>query len=51
MNLGFSGQIFEEYSNIKFHENLSNGSRFVPRVMTDGHEKAISRFSQFLERA
>jgi hypothetical protein len=35
MNLGFSGQIFEEYSNIKFRENLSSGSRFVPHGRTD----------------
>ena len=41
-------------SNIKFHQNLSNGS-LVPRGRThgrtDGHDKAVSRFSRFCERA
>jgi hypothetical protein len=27
MKLGFSGQIFEKYSHIKFHEIASSGSR------------------------
>jgi len=31
MKLGFSQQIFEKYSNIKFHENASSGSRVVRR--------------------
>ena len=44
-NLEFSRQIFE-YSNIKFHENPSSGSRAVPYGRTDGHDKANSRFSQ-----
>jgi hypothetical protein len=35
MKLEFSRQIFEKYSNIKFHENLSTGSRVVPRGQTD----------------
>jgi hypothetical protein len=30
-----SGQIFENYTNIEFHENLSNGSRVVPCGRTD----------------
>jgi hypothetical protein len=30
VELEFSGQIFEKYSNIKFHENSSSGSRVVP---------------------
>jgi hypothetical protein len=30
MILGFSRQIFEKYSNIRLHENLSSGSRVVP---------------------
>jgi len=34
MKFEFSGQIFGKYSNIKFHENPSSGSRDVPR----GHE-------------
>jgi len=28
--LEFSGQIFEKYSNIKFHENPLSGSRVAP---------------------
>jgi hypothetical protein len=36
----FSRRIFEKYSNIKFHENPSNGIRVVPCERdgrTDGH--------------
>jgi len=51
MKLEFSGQVFEESSNIKFHENPSNGSRVVPCGRTDGHEEANSHFLQFCERA
>ena len=29
MKLEFSQQIFKKYKNIKFHENLSRGSRVV----------------------
>ena len=36
MTLEFSRQIFEKYSNIKFHENPSSGSRVVPCGWTDG---------------
>jgi hypothetical protein len=50
MKLEFSHQIVEEYSNIKFNENPSSGSR-VPYGRTDRPEKASSRFSQFCERA
>jgi len=46
MKLEFSRQFFEKYSNIKFHENPSSGSRVVPCGRTDGHE-AKSRSSQF----
>jgi hypothetical protein len=35
MKLEFSPQFFEEYSNIKFHENTSCGSRVVPCGQTD----------------
>jgi hypothetical protein len=31
----FSGQVFEIYSNIKFHENLSSRNRVVSRGQTD----------------
>jgi hypothetical protein len=44
-------QIFEKYSNIKFHENRFNGSRVVPCGRSDKtgwHDKANSRFSQIL---
>ena len=30
----FSRQVFENYSNIKFHENPSSGFRFVPYGQT-----------------
>jgi hypothetical protein len=30
MELEFSRQIFEKFSNVKFHENPSSGSRVVP---------------------
>jgi len=47
--------IFEKYSNIKFHEHTSSGLRAVPRARTDGHTdrhgEAKSRFSQFDKRA
>jgi len=35
--LEISLHIFEKYSNIKFHEKQSRGSRFVPCAQTDGH--------------
>jgi len=36
MKLEFSQQIFEKYSDIKFHKNPSSGSRVVPCGQTDG---------------
>jgi hypothetical protein len=36
MKVVFSRQVIEKYSNIRFHENLSSGSRVVPRGQTDG---------------
>jgi hypothetical protein len=55
MKLEFSRWIFEKYSNIKFHENPSSGSRAVPCGRKDGetdsYDKNKSRFSQFDERA
>jgi tRNA U38,U39,U40 pseudouridine synthase TruA len=36
MKLEFSRQILGKYSNIKFHENPSSGSRVVPCGRTDG---------------
>jgi hypothetical protein len=55
LELEFSRQIFEKYSDTKLLENPCTGSRVVPcgrkdrRI--DGHDKANSRFSQFCERA
>jgi hypothetical protein len=51
MKLEFSRQIFEKYSNIKFNENPSSGSRAVQFGQTDGHDEANGRFSRFCERA
>ena len=36
MKLGYSLQLNEIYSNIKFHENPSNWNRVVPCEWTDG---------------
>jgi len=36
MEIGFSQQIVEKYSNIKFHENPCSGSPVVPCGLTDG---------------
>jgi hypothetical protein len=36
MKVVFSQRILENYSNIKFHENPSSGSRVVGRGQTDG---------------
>jgi hypothetical protein len=46
MKLEFFWQIFEKYSNIKFHENSSSGSQVVLCGQTDGHDEANSRFLQ-----
>ena len=35
MELDFSREIFEKYSNIKFHENPSSGRQVVPCGRTD----------------
>jgi hypothetical protein len=36
MKIEFSQKIFEKYTNSKFHENPSSGSRVVPCIQTDG---------------
>jgi len=41
----------KKYSNVKFHEKPSSGSRVVPCGRTDTHCEANSRFSEFYERA
>jgi len=50
MKLGFSGQIFEKYEDMEFHKN-----GVVPcgrtDELTERHDEANSRFSQFCERA
>jgi hypothetical protein len=55
MNLKFSKQIFEKYSNTKFHDKLSAGSRDVAYEQTDAlterHDKIIVAFHHFNERA
>ena len=56
MKLEFYRQIYENYSNIKFHENPFSGSRVIPCGEPDkGHTdrqtcQANSRFSQLCER-
>jgi len=51
VKLEFSPQIFEKSLHIKFHENLSSGSRVVPCGQTDRHDKANSHFSKFCKHA
>jgi hypothetical protein len=51
MKLEFSGQIFEKYSTIKFHENRSVGGQVVPCGKMETHDEAVIRISQFCERA
>jgi len=51
MKIEFSRQIFEKYSNIKFHENSASESRVFPRGRTERHDEANNRISQFYERA
>ena len=43
----FCPQIFEKYSNIKFHENPSSGSRVVPCGRKDSMMKVIVTFRNF----
>ena len=47
MKLEFSRQIFEKYSNTKFHENPSGGSGVI-LMRTDGRGEDDTRFLQFL---
>jgi len=53
IELEFSRQLLEKYSDTKFNENPSSGSRLLYMRMdgqTDKHCEASSRFSQFLRR-
>ena len=47
IKLDFFRQIFEKKKNIKYHENLSSGSRVVQSEKTDMTKLICSRFSQF----
>ena len=47
----FFQHIFENYSNIKFHENPSSGRHTVSCRRADRHDEAHTRFSQLCERA
>jgi len=49
MKLEFSQQIFEVYSNVKFHEIPSSRSSVVPCGQTDRLDAANSCFLQFCE--
>ena len=53
--LEFSRQVFEKYSNIKFHENPFSGSQTVlcglPDTQKDRLNEAVSRFSKFCEHS
>jgi len=50
IKLQFSRQIFEEYSDIKFHDNPSSGSRVGTCGRTDRYDEANSRFLRFCEK-
>jgi hypothetical protein len=50
MKREISRKIFENYSNIKFHENLSSGGRIVPCGRMDGQAgmaKLVVTFCNF----
>ena len=51
MKLEYSRQIFEKYSDVKFHENPSNGSRVAPCGRKDRNGKANSHSFIPLARA
>ena len=53
MRREYSRQIFEKPSNIKFHKNPSSGTRDFSHenAQTDGHDEAVSHFTQLRERA
>jgi hypothetical protein len=49
--LEFFLQIFETYSNIKFHENPSSESQTVPCGQSEKHDKIDGHFSLFCKHA
>jgi hypothetical protein len=50
MELEFSGQFFEKYPNIKFHENPSIGSRVVTCGSMANMTKLIAAFANLRTR-
>jgi hypothetical protein len=48
MNLKFSQQMFEKYSNIKFNENPSSGVRVVPCRQTDVRTEGQTRLTKLI---
>jgi hypothetical protein len=48
MKIEFSWRIYKKYSNTKFHENSSSGSRFVPCKRTNGGTDRKTLRSQLL---
>jgi hypothetical protein len=51
MEVEFSRQILEKYSNIRFNENLFSGSRVDPWGQTDGRTDMIKLMNAFLNFA
>ena len=52
IKLDFTSTNFQrKYPNIKFHENLSGGSRAVPCGRAGRHDEANSHFSQYFKCA
>ena len=47
MKFEFSPKFLEKYSNFKFHESQSTGSRVVPYGQSYRHDEANTRFLQF----
>ena len=45
----FETDFRKKYSNIKFHENLSNGNLIFACRQTDRHDEANNHLSQFFE--
>ena len=51
MKLEFSGQVFEKFSDIKFHENASSENLVVPCGQTDGRTDMTKLFAIFSNSA
>jgi len=45
MKMDFPEEILEKYSNIKYHENTSGGSRVIPCGQKKRHDEAESLFA------